>query len=274
MLKEVPPSFPRCVMNHDLGNLRRFVSRRRTGCAAGACLALLLTAGCATKRMQVAQLLAGPAVADAPAANDSYRLSFPDEIELAVVNLRECNGRFVINPEGRIELPILNNPRVEGETCPGLSRRVASELNIPPENVQCRVVAHRSRVVYVHGPIAGSDRAVGYGGPENVVGFIRRCGGLTPAANVCDIHVVRGNVALGVPPQLFAVDLEAILLHGDPKSNVSLQPFDELYIGELPRAKVGKSLPQWLRPVYRGFCTFFPAGCPHDWRQQIRDVGP
>lgn len=256
----------------------RCFSLRRSGCALAGVLALVLS-GCATtsKREAVARALGTGAAAPAnreETVADSYRLACPDVVEIAVADRADIGGRFVVNAEGRIGLAYLENPRVEGETAASLARRVAAELGMPDERVTCRVAEHRSRTVLVRGPIEGGDRAIPYRGTENVVGFLRRCGGLTPAADVGDVHVVRGNVAHGGRPQVFTVNLEAILLGGDPTTNVLLRPFDEVYVGELPRAKLGKALPHWLRPVYRGFCGVFPGVCPHDWRRQIGDAEP
>jgi hypothetical protein len=43
------------------------------------------------------------------------------------------------------------------------------------------------------------------------------------------------------------VDLEAILMRGDGRSNVRVQPYDQVYIGETRRAGLAKSLPPWMR---------------------------
>jgi protein involved in polysaccharide export with SLBB domain len=184
------------------------------------------------------------------------------------------SGAYTVGPEGRIQLTALGNPRIEGQTTAVLTDRVAAELGLLVAQVKCRVVEHQSRVIFVHGPIEGGDRAVLYRGPESVVSFLRCCGGLTRGADVRDIAVVRGNVARGTKPQVLPVDLEAILLRGEAESNVLLQPFDQVCIGELPRSKFGRALPHWLRPLYRGLCGAVPSLCPHDWRQQIRDPEP
>lgn len=253
------------------------VQRRRVVFICGGWCALmsgLLTSGCVSKRDQIAQAMGtgvrAPSISDAP-IEGAYRLHYPDSVDILVAGMPECTGRFPINVEGRIDIPHLENPRIDGETVHSLQRHIANELGLPTEQVQCRVNAHRSRVVFVRGAIDGGDRAVPYLGPESSVDFIRRCGGLLPSANVKDIHIVRGNIAHGTRPQVFAVDLEAILLRGEPDSNVLLQSFDEVLIGELPRAKLGRALPEFLRPVYRGMCGIIPWLCPHDWRKQIRE---
>jgi protein involved in polysaccharide export with SLBB domain len=237
----------------------------------------LFPIACATRREQIAQALGN----DTPApvireqtVEESYRVACPDVVEVKVDGMPEASGRHAIDPDGRISIAALGNPRVEGQTVLGLAGFIAGELRLPAEKVKCRVIEHRSRVVFVSGQVDGGDRAVPYRGAENVVSFIRRCGGLKHGADVRDIHVVRGNLDRGEKPQVFTVDLDAILLRGDPQTNVLMQPFDELFVGELARSKIGKAMPEWLSPLYRGVCNIFPSFCPNDWRGQIRDPEP
>jgi protein involved in polysaccharide export with SLBB domain len=82
-------------------------------------------------------------------------------------------------------------------------------------------------------------------GPETVVELLRRTGGLTPQAEPAQVHVVRPNVAVGRRPEVFPVDLEAILMHGDDRSNVVVQPYDHIYVGETRRSVLAKYLPPW-----------------------------
>ena len=88
-------------------------------------------------------------------------------------------------------------------------------------------------------------------------------GGLTPGASPRNIQVVRGHVADGRPPEAFDVDLEAILSRDDPQTNLRLQPFDQIYVGQSRRASLEKCLPPWLRPLYEGLCGLLrPHGKP------------
>lgn len=238
---------------------------------------VLLAGGCASKRDQIAQALS-PALhappTQGPATDEDYRIGHPDSVEIVVEGMPECSGRFPINVDGRIENSRLSNPRVDGETAVSLQRLIARDLGLSPRQVRCRALAFASQAIFVRGAIDGGDRAVAYRGPERVVDFIRRCGGLLPSANANDVQVVRANVAEGRRPQVFTVDLEGILLRGEPDTNVILHSLDEVYIGERPRAKLGRALPEFLRPIYRGICATMPALCPYDWRQQIRELPP
>ncbi len=264
-------------MVNELAGCRRPFSLSGRSRAPILFIIALFPIACATKREQIAQALGNSAPAPVireQTVEEAYRIACPDIIELNVEGVPEASGRYAIDPDGRISIAALGNPRVEGQTVLGLAGFVAGELRLPVEMVKCRVIEHRSRAVFVRGQVEGGDRAVPYRGAENVVSFIRRCGGLKHGANFRDIHVVRGNLERGAKPQVFTVDLEAILLRGEPQTNVLMQPFDELFVGELARSKIGNAMPQWLRPVFQGFCNFCPSFCPGDWRQRIRDPEP
>jgi protein involved in polysaccharide export with SLBB domain len=247
---------------HD--DRRRRYRRARSSCA----LLIGLTfasSGCVTSRERIAEAMASKAPAPVlreQTVEEGYRIACPDVVEITLDGMPELSGEYPVTTEGRIELAAFGNPRIEGQTSSSLVEFLAVELRLPAERIHCKVASHRSRVVFVHGPIEGGERIEVYRGPENVVAFLRRCGGLSSGADVCDVHVIRGNVASGAKPQVFRVDLEAILLRGDARTNVLLQPFDEICVGELPRSRIGKTLPGWLRPFFHGFCDLAPGLCP------------
>jgi protein involved in polysaccharide export with SLBB domain len=95
--------------------------------------------------------------------------------------------------------------------------------------------------------VAGHERAVPYQGPETVIEFLRRVGGMTRDAEPREVHVVRANVAAGRRPEVFDVDLRAILTRGDERTDVPLQPYDQVYVGETARSNWAKYLPPWMQ---------------------------
>jgi hypothetical protein len=93
---------------------------------------------------------------------------------------------------------------------------------------------------------------VPYVGPETVTELLQRAGGLTAGAEAGDVQVVRSHVADGKAPEVFTIDLRAIIIDKDPHSNVRLQPFDQIYIGQSRRSCLSRCLPHWLRPFFNG----------------------
>jgi hypothetical protein len=80
--------------------------------------------------------------------------------------------------------------------------------------------------------------------------MLQRVGGITSGAAPTNIQVVRAHVADGKPPDVFQVDLEAILEKNDQETNVKLQPFDQVYVGQSRTSCIKKCLPPWMRPLY------------------------
>jgi protein involved in polysaccharide export with SLBB domain len=135
--------------------------------------------------------------------------------------------------------------RVEGLTIGEVEDRIARVLGISRSIVHVRVTEFASRQVFLCGPEAGLERATPYQGPEPVVDLLRRTGGLSRDAEPRDVHVVRANVAAGRRPEVFDVDLRAIMT-GDTSTNVIVEPYDQVYVGETARACWARRLPPWL----------------------------
>jgi len=64
------------------------------------------------------------------------------------------------------------------------------------------------------------------------------------------VQIVRSHVAEGKAPEVFHVDLAAILNKHDLQTNIPLEPFDQIYVGQNRRSKLCPCLPPWLRPLF------------------------
>jgi polysaccharide biosynthesis/export protein len=177
----------------------------------------------------------------------AYTVAAPDAVELAVARRPDLAGRAAIDPDGTIPLGSDGRLRIEGLTVAEVADKLAAELHVSPAEIQIHVAEYASRQVFLCGPVAGTERAIPYQGPEPVVEFLRRIGGLSREAEPRDVHVVRANVAAGRRPEVFQVDLKAILIDKDDKTNVLLQPYDQVYVGESARATWEKCLPPWMQ---------------------------
>jgi protein involved in polysaccharide export with SLBB domain len=105
-----------------------------------------------------------------------------------------------------------------------------------------------------------SQRAVPYQGPESVLDMLQRVGGITPGAAPNDVHVVRSRIADNLPPEVFHIDLRAIVMNQDQNTNLRLQPFDQVFVGEANRSSLEKCLPPCLRPMYEKICGMWRPG--------------
>ena len=216
--------------------------------------ALVLTAGCAVDGRRLGRAL----VADRASAtqwvdrDNGYVVHCPDVVELRTAAGED--GPSPVGADGRITLADGGRVRADGLTPGEIAGAAAKSLGLPPEQVQVQVVGYNSQQIYVFGAVAGGQRAAPYEGPETVVDLLRRVGGVDPGAAVGDVQVLRSHVADGSSPELFRVDLEAILFKNDPRTNVVLEPFDQVYVGQTRKSSLTSAFPPWLQPLYEKLC--------------------
>jgi protein involved in polysaccharide export with SLBB domain len=235
-------------------------STRRPGGGRPACpwlgLCLALLAGCATPGPGLDQALQADHQPPAPAAGlaEYYVVHCPDVLDLRVDGRPDLTGERAVGPDGRIDLGDGGRVRVDGQTVSAGAQRVAEEADVPPDRVQLRVVEFNSQQVYLFGQVHGLQRAIPYRGPETVVELLQRAGGVTPGAAPHEIYVVRSHLAEGGRPEVFRIDLHAILARRDQHTNLHVQPFDQVYIGESRQASLERCVPPCLRPFYESMC--------------------
>ncbi len=193
-----------------------------------------------------------------PLVQQSYRLAPPDVVSVRIGQPPVWQGQAELHPDGNILLGPFGKVQAEGFTTTALAAVIADHTHLPLSRIDVWVTAYRSRQLVVFGPVQGMPRAMPYHGPETVVQFLQRLGGVQAGANLAKIHVLRPNVHLGQAPELFRVNVEQIILRRDSSTNIRLQPNDQLYIGETRRSVLQKLLPPWLQPLYEACCLLLP----------------
>jgi protein involved in polysaccharide export with SLBB domain len=228
----------------------------------GAGLLLALLGGCVANRAQIEQAVLSnhPQPAHFRDVAAAYQARCPDVLRVEVAGLSHYSGVQRIGPDGRIELGEGHRLTVDGETTPEITRTVAETIHVPEEQVHVEIAEYNSQFLYLFGEVAGLQRAVPYHGPETVLDLLRRVGGLTAGAAMSDIKVIRPHVAEGKTPEVFHIDLAAIVLKNDADTNITLQPYDQVHIGQSRRSSFSTCLPPWLRPVYDRLCGMKRSG--------------
>lgn len=223
----------------------------------GAWLSLLLglLAGCASGPPEFDRaLMAGKNPSPERPGVEAYTIGCPDVLDVVVAGRPEFTGPQSVGPDGCLRLGDLGRLRVEGLTVPEAAQRLALALGVPLERVRIDVAEYQSQRVYLVGQVVGLQRAVAYQGPETVLELLQRVGGVTPGAASDDVYVVRSRLAEGKSPEVFRVNLRAIVLRNDQGTNLRLQPFDQVFVGESSEACLLKCVPPWLRPFVESLC--------------------
>lgn len=215
---------------------------------------LALLGGCAGNHGQIEQALRAQ---HSPRAHshqiaERYQAHCPDLLQVEIAGLPQFTGPRRIGPDGRINLGDAGRPHVDGETTPDIVRTVAESVGVPADRVRVTIAEYNSQYLYVFGQVPGSQRVVPYQGPETVLDLLHRTGGLPAGSDVGDVTIVRPHVAEGKTPEIFHIDLAAIVLRKDPDTNILLEPFDQIHIGQSRRSSRHDCLPPWLRKWLRG----------------------
>ena len=249
MLTNVETLFPASVPRPANPRLRRrlihiFVS----------CLVPLLTfcAGCSSNRELVERALqADTGLPDRiETAQSNYLIQYPDMLELTAEVRENWTGKQTMGADGRIDLGSLGRLRVEGQTVKQVEARIADVAGLPRQGIRTRVAEFNSQQIHLFGQVKGLRRAVPYQGPERILDVLQRAGGLTAGAAPDDVYVIRSRIGEGQQPEVFRIDLQAIILRNDGKSNIYVQPLDQIHVGESRQFTFEKCIPPWLRPVY------------------------
>ncbi len=222
----------------------------RAGCIL---LFASVLAGCAHRSTAVRSQAMPIATVPLPPINQpGYTLGCPDLLEVRYAGHPAWDAEVSVDVDGRLPLGPGGRPRVEGLRLDQARVAIADEAHLDPVRVSLALVDPSAKFLTVHGPEANRQQMLVYRGPERVVELLQRTGTLKPGCtDPRDISVVRPNVARGAAPELFHVDFEAIFLDNDDRTNVTLQPGDQVYIGETRRSSFGRLLPNWMMPLYK-----------------------
>lgn len=231
----------------------------RAGCLA-ALVACILLQGCRTSKNEVENYLNSDRHFTQRRAEvaERYVIGCPDLLDVRVAGRPDVSGPRPVGVDGCLDLEPLGRPRVEGQTLGEAAQQIAELADVPAGQVEVRMLEYRSRSIYLFGEVTGLQRAVPYQGQETVVDLLRRTGGITSGAAPRDVYVVRSHVADAGRPEVFHVDLNSIVLKHDERTNVRLQPYDQLHVGGTRRSRLEACVPPWLRPCYHKLCKLLP----------------
>lgn len=203
---------------------------------------------------------------------ESYQVACPDVLEIHVAGRDELTRRYTVGPDGCVALGGYGAVRVEGLALSAVAEAVAGRIGIPAEAVHARVVDFESRHLILIGEVVGRHRSIPYQGQETVLDVLQRVGGITPGAEPTEIYVVRSHIADLRRPEVFHVDLEAIVLNREHETNIRVRPYDHIFVGETRQARIEKCIPPWFRPVYQKFWDMLPTGkTPQEGQHSFTD---
>lgn len=176
---------------------------------------------------------------------DGYILGPGDRLTINIFNVPENSGEFPVLSDGTLNLPLVGSLCVEGLTIPQTTRilteRFARYLRRPLLTVS--LIQPRPLRVAVAGEVNRPGAYAVEAGPATVTDAIRLAGGITQAANVRRVEVLRSrprqsgqgqsvcpSQILNTPQVSLSVDLWALAQSGDLRQDLRLQDGDSVVI--------------------------------------------
>jgi polysaccharide biosynthesis/export protein len=223
-----------------------------------------LFTGCVNQR---ADRIQQSAIDSLPAAVSMYRIGCGDVVELRFRIRPDWDSICSVDVDGTLPLPeSLGVVRCQGLTLEETRLAIAKSGSMDSDGITIRLIEPRSCKLNILGPVNGQAKTQPYCGPEPVLDFLIRTGAMqSGTSNFHRVYVLRPNVAIGEKAEVFHVDVEAVAIDSDQTTNLTLQPGDQIYVGETRRSSFARLLPDWARPTYRKIVGVFPFDGPRWW---------
>lgn len=219
-------------------------ARRRVLCGLLSALVLPL-AGCGSAIRAAPP--AGPAGDGRETVNEAeYRIQVGDQLDVKFFYNPELNEQVIVRPDGRISLQLIPEIVVTDMTPAGLTKRLTDDYSRDLKQPQVTVIvrAFGSQRVFVDGEV-GQPGMIPILGLMTALQAISEAGGMKGTAREAEVIVIRRGAAN--KPLVFPINLEAARDGTDLAQDVSLAPFDIVYVPRSRIANVNKWMDQYIR---------------------------
>lgn len=155
----------------------------------------------------------------------AYRIGPGDLLEIKVFEVEQLNQVVRVSEDGTVTLPLLGQVRIEGSTQSGVVQKLTALLQakyVKNPQVTVFIKEYKNQQVAVIGAVEkpGSYELVGR---KNLLQVISQAGGLTDQASD-EIFVLRGGQ--NGKTSSIAIDLRDLLVNGNQKLNIPIEPND------------------------------------------------
>jgi polysaccharide biosynthesis/export protein len=206
----------------------------------------LLLGACGSAVVEPAPIEQANAIS-ARAAREEYRLEPGDELDIRFYFNPELNSSLLVRADGRISLPLVDEVQAAGLTPAELSQelrtRYEQELRRPELTIIVR--SFNSRKVFVGGEVA-SPGIIQALGPVTVLQSVIQAGGFRESARLNEVLVIRRDRSTP-EPIIIPVNIASVVDGSQIDQDITLMPFDIVFVPRSPVANVNKFVDQYLR---------------------------
>ena len=219
-------------------------------------LSALLLAGCSKP------IAVNPTPVDSPLVKPAfhlqeYRINAGDQLDIKFFYNAELNETVIVRSDGRISLQLVGEILSVGQTPAQLTAQLTEKyapVLVRPD-VTVIVKASGGQKVFVDGEV-NTPGVKDIIGPMSIRQCIAQAGGLKETARIKEILVIRQQK--GKDPLIVAVNMETINSGADFSQDISLYPYDIVYVPRSPIANANLWVKQYIRellPIMPGFAV-------------------
>lgn len=160
----------------------------------------------------------------------AYRIGPGDLLEIKVFELEQLSQVVRVSEDGSITLPLLGRVEVDGLTQDGITQKLTGLLQakyVKKPQVTIFIKEYKSKQIAVIGAVEkpGSYELVGR---RNLLQMVSMAGGFTEKATN-EIFVLRSDGLSGTAVSI-PIDLQDLLLNGNQKLNIPIEPNDVINV--------------------------------------------
>ena len=185
-----------------------------------------------------------------------YRIQVGDVLQIRLLLNPELNEDVTVRPDGRISTTVAPDELAAGRTVPQLAgalrRDYSSQLQNPHITVVVRSFAPTR--IFVGGEVANPGEFISVGPAPSLAEALSRAGGLRLSGDDASVFIIRRGP--GNRPEFLSTRFDAVEHARDPNADVTLAPYDVVYVPRTGIAEVYRYFNQYLQqfvPVSWGF---------------------
>lgn len=163
-------------------------------------------------------------------ADKAYVIGAEDVLNIQVWGDPRLSGSFIVRPDGRISMNLVNEVEAAGKTCEQLGTIISDRLKagdfIKNPSVNVQVTEVRSKKYYINGEVnkPGSYILVT---PTTVLEALNNAGGFKDFANKKKIRILRTEKGA---MQEFQFDYNSVIKGKKVEENILLKPGDQIIV--------------------------------------------
>ncbi len=190
-----------------------------------------------------------------PSTEQEYLIQQGDLLDIKFYYNRELNEQIRVRPDGRISLQLAHDILAEGQTpaqlTAALNEKYSKELKTPEITVIVR--SFSSQKIFVGGEV-NRPGILELNRPMTVLQSIFGAGGTKDTARSSEIIVIRRGA--DNRPHIIPVNIEEAITGEDAEQDITLKPFDVVFVPKSRIANVNQWVDQYLSQIIPRWATF------------------